>query len=211
MQVLEGIIDNHSPDIDRNLVFRFLLNPKELVGDSSGRVQKLLCTRTKLEGRSFEQRAIIDAEAGVVEIPAQLVFKSIGYMAEQFDEEVPFDTKKAVVPSEEGRVVRNGKPEEGLYVAGWLKRGPTGIIGTNIADAAETVSSIKEDWAEGKLKQFDEAEFDPRGAEFLSKQNYVTFDGWKKIDDEEKRLGELQGKPREKFVHIKNMLDIASS
>lgn len=98
---------------------------------------------------------------------------------------------------------------EGFYCTGWVKRGPSGIINTNIIDARETVAALVEDVAKGKIKGAQEGR---DVLELLSderRRQVVTWQGYKRIDDEERRRGEAVGKPREKLVDVKEMLSLA--
>src|SRR4029078_6734705 len=114
----------------RTIWFRFHLSPTALIGD--GHVQKAILTRNLLEGAPFAQVARPTEQKA--ELPCGLVFKSIGYRGIPIPG-LPFDESRGTVPHVKGRVVDGAETLEGLYVTGWLKRGPTGIIGTNRADS----------------------------------------------------------------------------
>jgi ferredoxin--NADP+ reductase len=123
---------------ERRLVVRFWLRPVEVAG--TDRVSGLTVERTRLdeEGR-FTGTGELET------IPAQMVFRSVGYQSVPLPG-VPFDENTATVPNAEGRVLGpDGTPLPGEYVAGWLKRGPTGVVGTNKSDAAGTVRSLLAD------------------------------------------------------------------
>ncbi len=127
-------------------------------------------------------------------LPAQLVVRSVGYRGLGLDG-VPYDASRGVVPSEEGRVLADGAPLSGLYVAGWIKRGPTGIVGTNKKDAAETVRSLLAD-VPGLPGA---AEPEPAAVTALldrSGQPYVELSGWQAIDAAELALGASRGRAR---------------
>ena len=122
----------------RRLTVRFWLKPAEITGTE--RVTGLRVERTRLD-----QDGRLHGTGEFQEIPAQMVLRSVGYQSVQLPG-VPFDPRSATVPSTEGRVLgEDGHPLPGEYVAGWLKRGPTGVIGTNKSDAAETVRSLLAD------------------------------------------------------------------
>ncbi len=130
------------------------------------------------------------------DLPAQLVVRSVGYRGLGLDG-VPFDERRHVVPSEAGRVLDGASVVPGLYVAGWIKRGPTGIIGTNKKDAAETVASLLADVRAGSVPEAAEPDpgaFDAllagRGAEV------VSFAGWRAVDAAERALGASRGRDR---------------
>src|SRR5487761_1741571 len=128
----------------RKLRLRFWLRPAEIQGSSSRTVAGLRLERTRLnESGEFEGTGEYET------LDAQLVLRSVGYQSVPLPG-VPFDSRACVVPNASGRVLGDdGTPLPGEYVAGWLKRGPTGVIGTNKSDAAETVRSLLEDLVPG--------------------------------------------------------------
>ena len=202
------------------LAFRFCLAPVEYVEDPArpGWVGGVRAERMRLvagKGDGVKAEPMGEYET----LPAQMVLESIGYMSVPVPG-LPFDTVKAVVPQVRGRVLAGGVGEgagegkgtgfvDGLYVAGWLKRGPTGIIGSNIADARETVASVVEG-----LKAGEGAREEREGADLESVQEagggmVVDKEGWKRIDEWERSQGEAQGRGRVKLVAVEQMLDIA--
>jgi len=133
---------------------------------------------------------------------------------------VPFDERPGLIPNEGGRVVGDDGICPGEYVVGWIKRGPSGVIGTNKKDAADTVARIVEDAEAGTLGDAEggpeagtlgDAEGDPEAAEaiqaWLGEQvpNHVTWDGWEAIDAYESSLGEPSGRPRVKLVRVDDL------
>lgn len=147
-----------------------------------------------------------------------MVLKSIGYKSVPVNG-LPFDNHKGVVPNIKGRVLKStsgdsSQVESGLYVCGWLKRGPTGIIATNLYCAEETVASISEDLEQGVLASSSGLPKPGREGllQLLDDRNVrlVPFNAWEKIDSEEKRLGSLRNKPREKFTTYEDMLEVAT-
>ena len=106
-----------------------------------------------------------------------------------------------MIPNVEGRVVGEaGEPIPGLYCAGWIKRGPSGVIGTNKKDAAETVERLLEDADAGLLPA---GRGRPRGAAARARRSpFVEYAGWEAIDEHERALGEPHGRPRVKLVHL---------
>ena len=190
-----------TPSSDRRCIFTFLKSPGEILGD--GRVERLLIEKNTLSGEAYRQSARGSGETYTLD--TGIVFRSIGYHGIPMPG-VPFDESRGVFSNEQGRVVRDGKVERGLYTAGWIKRGPTGIIGTNKADSVETVRMLLED-----LDGLDNGE-NKRGAaacyEILDqrKVRHISFADWKKIDSAEIARGEPAGKPREKYTRISDML-----
>lgn len=141
-----------------------------------------------------------------------LVLRSIGYKSLPIAG-VAFDAKRNVIPSTAGRVLTSeGGVDSGLYVSGWLKRGPTGIIASNIIDAKETVSSIIDDARTRKLQPTASASAGATEIDSLLRSRglqIVDTDGWRRIEAAENAAGQHKGKPREKFVDVNQMLAVA--
>jgi ferredoxin--NADP+ reductase len=155
----------------------------ELVADDSGRVKAV----------PTEERETI---------PCGIVFRSIGYLGVPIPG-VPFDEERATIPNEGGRVADvDGQPVPGLYCAGWIKRGPSGVIGTNKKDATETVQLLLDDARAGLLQRGDPSATAQTVEELLTSRGvpHVTYAGWESIDTEERGRGEPQGRPRVKLV-----------
>ena len=204
----------------RSIAFRFLLAPVEYVEDPAhpGWVGGVRCQRMALVPSPTSPTATVAQQTEAYEtLPANLVLESIGYMSVPLPE-LPFDDAKAVVPSLLGRVLQRPPPSNGeapavvpgLFVSGWLKRGPTGIIGSNIADARETVGSVV-----GELKKGEEARQERSGVAVEALTGaaggaVVDKEGWRKIDEWERKQGEEQGRGRVKLVDVKEMINIAS-
>ncbi len=184
----------------RRLHFDFLESPTELVG--KGRLEGVVLARNRLRGEPFAQAAEATGESRV--LPCGILFRSIGYRGIPIPG-VPFDDRRGIFPHRDGRLVNGDDILPGLYAAGWIKRGPTGIIGTNKADAVATVKGLLEDIpqmaagarAGGKRLQALLAE---RGV------RWVSYGDWRNIDAAEVARGKARGKPREKFTTIEEML-----
>jgi ferredoxin--NADP+ reductase len=205
VEFFRGLCDAEEPQIARKLLFHFCLSPELLEGEA-GRVKRFVFRRNILRGNPFEQAAVSTEE--LLGIDCGLVFGSIGYRGQPL-ERVPFDFRRGVVPNRKGRVECDGAAVDGLYVTGWLKRGPTGIIGTNRADSIETVQQMLEDLP-GRTPR-------PRGArrqlvDSISRRSaaIIGLSEWLKIDAAECALGRQVNKPREKFTRITDMLDAVS-
>lgn len=184
----------------RKLHFRFLLSPTELKG--TDRVESIVLEKNRLEGEPENLKARGTGEH--VEIPCGLVFRSIGYKGIAMPG-VPFDEKRGVFPNEKGRITENGAPVVGLYCAGWIKRGPSGIIGTNKPDSVETVEQLLADLPNlTPAPQPDSAAVDALLAE--RGVRVVDIAGWRKIDAAEIARGQAVGKPRERFTRVAEML-----
>jgi ferredoxin--NADP+ reductase len=185
---------------------RFLRSPVEILGEGEdGRVTGVRVVRNRIENG----RAVPTGEEEV--IACGLVLRSIGYRGVPLAG-IPFDERRGLISNVGGRVLgESGEPELGEYVVGWVKRGPSGVIGTNKKDATDTVARILEDREAGKLNTPTDSDRDAC-EQFLAKQcpALVTWDGWRAIDEHETGLGAPTGRPRVKLVRTGEMLDIAS-
>jgi ferredoxin--NADP+ reductase len=193
----------------KRIVLRFLTSPVEIQGD--GRVERVIVGRNELyrdEGGAIRPRDTGERE----EIEAGLVLRSIGYKGVGV-EGLPYDERRGVIPNEGGRVVdpERGDPLAGHYAVGWIKRGPTGVIGTNKKDAQETVDRLLEDLEAGRVPQPPQAQRDAL-EELLRERrpDYVNFEGWEAIDRAERERGEPQGRPRVKFTRVDEMVEVAA-
>src|SRR5699024_553310 len=141
-------------------------------------------------------------------LPVSMVLAAVGYQARPLPE-VPFDEYNSTVRHEHGRVLdEDGAPVAGEYVTGWAKRGATGVIGTNKNDAAETVNSLLTDLDEGRATVNTARE---AMTELLTARgvDYVSWEGWLRIDTHETRLGEKQNRPRVKIPDVPSMLEFS--
>ena len=141
-------------------------------------------------------------------LPCGIVLRSVGYRGTAISG-VPFDEERATIRNDQGRVLDDdGVPIPGLYCAGWIKRGPSGVIGTNKKDATETVELLLADAAAGLLPQRGEGDID----DVLSVRGVqpVSYAGWEAIDAVERSRGEEQGRPRVKLCHWDELLDAAA-
>lgn len=179
----------------KKVFVQYFKYPKEMVGDT--RVRALKMDKVILEGDAFKQKAIRTGEE--FEIPAGLVFRSIGYKGLGLPG-VPFDEDQGIIPNEKGRVHNlNGSVVPGLYTAGWIKRGPSGVLGTNKPCSTETIACLLEDVASLTPCANPSTE---AVLELLKSRNVrsVSFEDWKVIESLENEKGKEIGKPREKFV-----------
>jgi ferredoxin--NADP+ reductase len=186
----------------RRLLIQFYRGPKELVGGP--RLDGVVLERNQLSGEPGAQKA---AGTGITElVPCGVLFRSVGYRGVPLAG-VPFDEKNGIIPNHEGRVLQDGQPLSGLYVAGWIKRGPSGIIGTNKPDSFETVKSLLADMP--ALARCAEPSRDALLALLKSRNvRVVTYEDWRLIDAAEIERGSVVGKPREKFTSIDEMLGV---
>ncbi|MCV2489614.1 FAD-dependent oxidoreductase [Geodermatophilus sp. YIM 151500] len=187
LAVLRGWAD-HVPEPGRGrLRLRFFTRPVRLLG--TDRVTAVEVERTAVDA---EGRAVGTGEVEV--LPADLVVRSVGYRGTPLPG-LPVDGRTGTVAHEAGRVLRDGVVSSGEYAAGWIKRGPTGVVGTNKHDARETVASLLADAAEGRLVPRGEADdlvrtLVDRGAQ------PVLLEDWRAIDAAEVALGATRGRAR---------------
>jgi ferredoxin--NADP+ reductase len=203
----------------KRVVMRFCWSPIEIKGD--GAVESIVLGRNELvagdDGR-ISARDTGERE----ELECGLVLRSIGYKGVGL-EGLPFDPGKGTIPNESGRVLDpdSGEQVAGHYVVGWIKRGPSGVIGTNKKDAADTVNSILEDLAEGRIPELAADRRTPGGEaedvapiEVLLDErggDHVTYMGWQAIDRAEQAAGEPHGRPRVKFCRVHEMVEAAKA
>jgi ferredoxin--NADP+ reductase len=186
--------------------FRFLLSPAALHGGR--RVEAIELVRNRLEGR--EGRLVAVPTDARETIECGLVFRSVGYHGVALPD-VPFEERRGTMRNDCGRVLGDdGQPEPGVYCAGWIKRGPTGIIGTNKKDAVETVSLLLEDLREGRMVHKYEATASSVDA-LLEERGIrvVLYSGWTSIDELERAAGEKLGRPRLKLRTWEELLEAA--
>src|SRR5215216_6904295 len=158
--------------------FRFLASPVELLGET-GRVRAVKIENNAIAAR--EDGALVARGTGTFdEIPAQIVFRSIGYKGQPVGD-IPFDERRGLIRNEGGRVTDpDGTHHLGEYVSGWIKRGPSGVIGTNKKDSQDTVNKILEDVAAGRLNE--PISGDIEALLDACAPDVVTWDGWQAID-----------------------------
>lgn len=184
---------------------RFLEGPARLEGN--GRLERVILEKNRLEGKPNEQMAHGTGE--LIALPCGLLFRSVGYRGVPIPG-VPFDDKRGVIPNDNGRVMEGGNRMHGLYTAGWIKRGPSGVIGTNRADSVATINALFED-----LPKLDTGG-QKRGADALYPLlasrgvRVVSYQDWVQIDAAEVRRGQPKEKPREKFTTVEEMLAAVS-
>ncbi|HEV2975106.1 MAG TPA: FAD-dependent oxidoreductase [Solirubrobacteraceae bacterium] len=219
----------HAPTPGRKrIVLRFLLSPVELIAGEDGALAAVKLVRNELvpgDDGALKARATDESEA----IAAGLAFRAIGYRGVPLPG-VSFDERAATILNARGRVLdpEGREPLPGEYVVGWIKRGPSGVIGTNKKDAQETVDAMLADLrpsANGDRAGVDAtpagagaphtpSEPDASAVEALLRERQpalVTYSGWEAIDRHERALGEPDGRPRVKLTEIEEMLRIAAA
>lgn len=183
----------------RRIHLHFLTRPVSINGSDG--ITSVTVERTRLD-----EHGAAHGTGQTFDLPADTVVRSVGYRGEGL-EAVPFDSRRHVIPSRAGRVTAEDGVVPGLYVAGWIKRGPTGIIGTNKKDATETVTSLLEDAASLPSAQARDVDL----LEVLRERGVqvVTFTGWLKLDEAEIELGAQRGRARTTIHERGRMLEIA--
>lgn len=207
MELLQSHLSSEDNQKSHHIKFRFFMSPVEFLDDGNGHVKGLRVVKNKIvdsgDGR-MKPKATDEFEV----LPVGLVFRSIGYRGEPILG-VPFHNAWGIIPNEAGRVLNpnTNYPRLGEYTAGWIKRGPSGIVGTNKPDAAETVRAMLADAAEGKLLEPNQPSLEAAHTMIAQKQpQFFTYADWEKLDALEIERGQAQGRPRVKFTDIEEMI-----
>nr|WP_157457706.1 FAD-dependent oxidoreductase [Deinococcus arboris] len=199
VEVLREFAAHEPEDKPRRVHLRFLVSPVEILDDGHGRVGGLKVERNRLDENG---NAVGTGEYEV--LPAQMVLRSVGYRGVALPG-VPFDEKRGVIPNAEGRV----EGRAGEYTAGWIKRGPSGVVGTNRKDATDTVAHLLADAKAGALPGAAQSTREAVDALLASKGVHVyTFADWQVLDAHELAEGKTLGRPRAKVVHREAMLGL---
>ncbi|MDH3297109.1 MAG: FAD-dependent oxidoreductase [Gemmatimonadota bacterium] len=207
LEILADFAGRERTGANRTIELRFLASPVEILG-TDGQVTGLRIERNRLEtGADGYQRAVGTGEFETLD--CGLVLRSVGYRGVAIPG-VPFCERRGIIPNEQGRVTDGpgGSVRPGEYVVGWIKRGPSGIIGTNKPDAVETVGHMLQD--AGNLDR-EAVDPDPEAVVACLRERgirFVSYEDWKRIDAEERARGEPHGRPRSKIVRIEDMLGV---
>ena len=205
VEVLQGFSGQAPAGKPRRVHIKFLVSPVEIIGEES--VEAIKLEKNRLEPTEGYVNAVATGEYET--LPVQMVLRSVGYRGVALPD-IPFDERRGIIPNESGRVLDapGGSPVAGEYVAGWIKRGPSGVIGTNKADAIETVKLLLEDFADAELSE-DAAKTPEAVTDLLSAKGvpYTDFDSWLALDKLELSAGEAQGRPRVKVSSVEAMLE----
>jgi ferredoxin/flavodoxin---NADP+ reductase len=202
VDILSGYAAREPLGKRRRIVLRFLVSPVEILGSE------------RVEGIRFVRNELVEGDDGALrpkptditeELDCGLVFRSIGYRGTRIPD-VPFDESRCVIPTERGRVLER----TGEYAVGWIKRGPTGIIGTNKRDAQETVDALLEDLDADRLGAPSDPDRDSLDALLAERQpDAVSYAGWQAVDRAEREAGEPHGRPRVKLCSFDELLEAA--
>jgi ferredoxin/flavodoxin---NADP+ reductase len=206
VELLRGFAERAPSAESRRILLRFLRSPVEIRG--TDRVEAIEVVRNQIveaDDGSLRPQATDDVET----IECALVLRSVGYRAVPIPD-VPFEERTAILPNERGRVLdTDGRPLRGVYVVGWIKRGPTGILGTNKRDADETVACLAEDLASGALQEPTAGREEIEALLAQRKPDLVTVDGWRAIDANERERGRESRRPRVKLASSDELLAAA--
>jgi ferredoxin--NADP+ reductase len=206
MEVLKGFAAREQTGKALIVRLRFLASPVAIHGDDH--VESVELVRNRLEEQGDSLVAVPTREHETLE--CGLVFRSVGYRGVGLPE-LPFDERRGTIRNERGRVVDDdGNRVAATYCAGWIKRGPTGIIGTNKKDATETVAQLLEDLEEGRVSHREEVTADAVET-FLADREVqaVMYPGWTSIDELERAAGEKLGRPRVQLRTWDELLEAA--
>jgi ferredoxin--NADP+ reductase len=208
VEILTGYSQREPSGKRKRIVLRFLVSPVAITGN--GRVEGVELVHNEItrdETGALRARATGSTET----IEAGIVFRSIGYRGVALPG-VPFDDQRCTIPNAQGRVLDPdaGAPVRGEYVVGWIKRGPSGVIGTNKKDAHETVDVLLEDLQAGALIEPANGSRDSIEALLHERRpDHVTYSGWEAIDAAERAAGEPQERPRVKLCSFEELLAVA--
>ncbi|GMW03187.1 MAG: pyridine nucleotide-disulfide oxidoreductase [Candidatus Hydrogenedentota bacterium] len=201
-EALQAFAKERQLSAPRKLFIHFLRSPIAMYG--SKRLERVEWERNRLEGTPFQMKAVGTGQFESMD--CGLLFRSVGYRGLPMPG-VPFDDRKGIIPNREGRVLDGGDVLPRLYVAGWIKRGPSGVIGTNKPDSHETAHAVIQDLSALARHELPST----RALISLLKQRgirTVSFDDWRRIDEAEVERGKTRNKPREKFTRIEEMLAV---
>ena len=207
IEILKQISEKNSSNKKKRVHFLFLASPLEILGN--GCVEKIRMVRNELVKRD-DGSLRAQANDEFMEKNAGLIFRSIGYNGNPLAD-VPFDNNSGTIPNECGQIIDEDQDNSLCtreYVAGWIKRGPTGVIGTNKQDAVETVHRMLETFLHEKIEPGYQT--GSSSIESLLKErsvDYVSFEDWKLLDDYEIEAGQAQDRPRVKVTSIEKMLE----
>ncbi|KAL0482825.1 hypothetical protein AKO1_014226, partial [Acrasis kona] len=207
IDIMKNQVTKHD-DVTTNVQMKFLHSPVEFLpkDDQSDRLGSIKFQLNNLVVDNDGNARAVGTDQYVT-LKCDVAFRSIGYKSIQVDKDIPFDEKKGIVCNVNGKVDNTSS----TYVSGWLKRGPTGVILSNIYDAQETVEEIE--------KHLEQADDNKGGQQELLKiitqrnaspdRRVVVFDEYLEIDKHEKKRGSVSGKIRDKVMTVREMIDIA--
>ena len=205
LEILQQIHDQGDRGNPRKLHLCFLISPTKIEGSERVKGLELVHNEIVKEGGVLRAKATDE----VMHLNVDMVFRSIGYMGEAIPG-LPFDDRRGTLPNDQGQLLDGvgGKLLNQEYTAGWIKRGPSGVIGTNKQDATETVSRLKKNWQTSPTPQPKLVQHDLQDLLEEKQIQFVSFEGWKKLDKIEIEQGQQNGKSRHKICEVQEMLDL---
>jgi ferredoxin--NADP+ reductase len=207
VEILQGYARRTPEGKNRRLTLRFLVSPVELAGGPKGRVTRMRLVRNTLVASADGTLSAMATEQ-FEDLDVGLVFRSVGYRGVPLPG-VPFHERWGVILNEKGRVTdpETKRPVTSVYATGWIKRGPSGVIGTNKPDSVETVTSMLQDVASGPHWEPSHPEAAAAAALVQVRQPlFVTYADWKRLDALELENGRACGRPRLKCTTTDEML-----
>ncbi|QBJ95649.1 4Fe-4S dicluster domain-containing protein [Rhodococcus sp. ABRD24] len=190
---------------NRRIVLRYLVSPTEVLGAE------------RVDGVTIVRNELVESASGVLtarptgrteRLDAALVVRSIGYRGKPLPG-IPFDDRRGVIPNDRGRVVDvAGEPVAGVYVTGWIKRGPSGVIGTNKTCAKETVARLTEDFEARRLPAASGSRKELSKLLSRRQPDRISWRGWAAIDEVERSRGVESGRPRVKMTDAGDMVEV---
>jgi ferredoxin--NADP+ reductase len=203
LETLRGYAAAGSRGKSRQIIMHFCVSPVSLGGDDHVDGITLMRNRLTDDGKGGVKAT---PTGDSFTLPVQLVFRSVGYYGKALPG-LPFDDRRGVIPNEKGRILNGELPLPGEYCAGWIKRGPSGVIGTNKPDSVETVESLLADLRAEKLNT--PASTAPEAVDALLTGRgvrVISYADWQQLDRLEQERGQAQGAPRLKFSRVADML-----
>ncbi len=207
VKIMQSYASQEPAGKPKQVILRLLVSPVELIGNQAGQITAMRLVKNELyktDAGTLRPKATDQFE----EIPVNLVFRSVGYRGTPLPD-VPFYDSWAVILNQKGRVLNfdTQEPIVGEYTAGWIKRGPSGVIGTNKPDALETVNCMMEDLTEGLTLSPTSPDLAAMEQLIQERQpNYFSYQDWLKLDEIEVARGKETGRPRVKFTNVEDML-----
>lgn len=207
VRILQSYVDRGLTGKSRRIIMRFLASPSEIIGGEKVEAMQIVKNELYLdENGNLRPRATDEFEV----FPVDMIFRSVGYRGVPL-RDVPFYDRWGTIPNDQGRVLTRHEGRDrltGNYVVGWIKRGPSGIIGTNKPDAIESANCFLEDLAAGEvLRPRDTREESVLQMARMRKPNFISFDEWKILDEIELQRGVDCGRSRVKFTTVEEMLE----
>lgn len=207
VEIVQSYAGQAKNEKSKRLYLKFLTSPTEILVDQNGRVEAIRLVKNKLIAGD-KGRIWANPTDEIDVIPFGLLFRSIGYQGVPI-RDVPFDSSRGTFCHHNGRIIEPAtqQPKIGEYAVGWIKRGPTGVIGTNRPDAIETVELLVDDIQNGRVHH------PPMGSAVealkmvqTQQPDFVSYEDWCYLDGEEQRRGKIKGRPRIKFTSRQEVL-----